>query len=121
MGSGSRLLLIVNRCFVSHAHMETHNLPRLRIHVKDSEVLVRCRGLGIGIDLPAIGNCLRYDKDDWFGVNVLQQVGLLRDAHVCMPDDAIYFLRGYMAGAVHAHAIEVANVWIVLQLTRIGG
>jgi hypothetical protein len=104
---------------MDHAHVETHDLSWLRVHAKDSEHAFHCLGLGIGIDMPAIRHLLRPDKDDRFGVDVVEQVGLLRHVHLRMLGDGLHFLCGHMAGTVNA--FEVADVGIALHLTRIGG
>ena len=68
---------IGNRICVVLAHMHPHDLTRLSIHSEKSLVVYDLYRLGIGIDLPVIGQNVFNDERHRLGGYILEKVFLL--------------------------------------------
>jgi len=63
----------------AHAHMQSHSLPRFRVHLKHSRSVFYADGLRLGVHSPILRNGVTDDEDGGFVGNILHQVFLLGD------------------------------------------
>jgi len=108
---------IWNGICVVLAHMQSHDLTRLRIHSKECLIVDDLYGLGIGIDLPVVGQNMLNDKRNRRGGHILEKVFLLRNCdlvalHHAVPKSLLDMVRG-------EYALQVADS-VVISKIRFG-